>query len=251
MKMLARICGVAPVADRSNSYSEFVSCFPSKKSLSDPFVCRWVYRPFSFPIAWKLASFGVSANAVTLISIGFSVVAALMIAIGQYPWMIAASVLMLLVALGDCVDGNIARAKNTSGPGGEWMDALCGYTVYALLPLALGLHLELVGTEALFAGMWVLAGAVTAISNLYLRLVYQKYANSIRSAERDGDGGSKGGMLSRISGELGLVGWMMPALLLAVVLGLEPFYLLFYCALYLASAVVGTIVLARRILHAE
>ena len=236
---------------RISSYSEFRDVFPDGKRRADAFFTRAVLRPLSFPFAWLLYRIGVTANQITLVSIALALVAFFLLIPGSFVLSLLATSLLLLVALGDCVDGNIARARGDSGPSGEWMDALCGYTVYALLPLGLGLQLELVGEDSLFAGMWVLAGAVTAISNLYLRLVYQKYANSIRSAAVDDDGASKGGILSRISGELGLVGWMMPALLLAVVLGLESYYLLFYCAFYLSAAVVGAIVLARRILYAE
>ena len=49
---------------------------------------------------------------------------------------------MMLIALTDCIDGNVARARGETGPGGEWMDALSGYTVYALLPFSLGIHLS-------------------------------------------------------------------------------------------------------------
>lgn len=232
-------------------YSEFRRYFPAEKKRADAFFTRVVLRPLSFPTAWLLYRLNITANQVTLACIALALAGFVFLIPGVLVLSLVAGALFLLVALGDCVDGNIARARGDSGPSGEWMDALCGYTVYALLPLALGLQLELMRTEALFAGMWVLVGAVTAISNLYLRLVYQKYANCIRSDATDDDEGSKGGLLSRISGEVGLVGWMMPALLLAVVLGLESFYLLFYCIFYLSAAVVGTIILARRILYAE
>ena len=234
------------------SYASFRESFPASKAASDPLFSRIVLRPLSLPVAWVLYKVGFSANQVTIASIGLALVASGLLLAGTYTLTIVAAALFLLVALGDCVDGNVARARSDSGPGGEWMDALCGYTVYALLPLALGLQLELSGAAALFAGMWVFVGAVTAISNLHLRVVYQKYVNSMKPEATDGGGNNgKSGLLSRVSGELGLVGWMMPALLLAIVLEAEPLYLFFYCAFYFTAAVIGTVVLARRILRDE
>ena len=239
------------MADPSSfTYTELRASFPHEKKRSDPMFCRFFLRPLSFPVAWFLCRMGRSANQITLASMALSLAAFVVLIPGAFFLSFTAAILLLTVALGDCVDGNIARLRGDSGPSGEWMDALCGYTVYALLPLALGLQLELVGAHSLFAGMWVLVGAVTAISNLYLRLVYQKYVNSVKPIQfGEDDAGEKSGLLSRISGEVGLVGWMMPALLVAVLLGVEPLYLLFYCAFYFTAAVVGTIVLARRILR--
>ena len=240
------------MADSSSfTYSELRASLPHEKKQSDPIFCRYVLRPLSFPVAWLLCQLGLSANQITLASMGLALAAFVVLIPGSFFLSFAAAILLFTVSVGDCVDGNIARLRGNSGPSGEWMDALCGYTVYALLPLALGLQLELASAYALFAGMWVLVGAVTAISNLYLRLVYQKYVNSVKATQfSDDDADEMNGFLSRISGEVGLVGWMMPALLLAVLLGFESLYLLFYCAFYFGAAVIGTIVLARRILQA-
>lgn len=232
--------------ERTMRYSDFKASLPFQKAKSDPLLCKLLFRPLSLPVGWLLYRMRFSGNSVTIGSILVAIVAFGLLLSGHHGLSITAAVLLMLVALGDCVDGNIARARGESGPGGEWMDALSGYTVYALLPLVLGLHLELAaGTP--FPGGWVLLGAVTAISNLFLRLVYQKFSNVMASSGNEGLE-SKGSLFSRVSGELGLVGWMMPALLIAIILGLEVFYLIFYCLFYSAAAVVATFILGRRIL---
>jgi len=233
--------------ERTMRYSNFKATLPSNKAQSDPLLCKLLFRPLSLPVGWLFYRMNFSGNGVTIGGILLAMVAFGLLLTGNYILSIIAAVLLMLVALGDCVDGNIARATDKTGPGGEWMDALCGYTVYAILPLALGLHLELAGTTTLFPGAWVLLGAVTAISNLFLRLVYQKFSNVMASSGNSSLQG-KGTLFSRVSGELGLVGWMMPALLIAIIFGFEALYLIFYCLFYSAAAVAATVILGRRVL---
>ena len=54
-------------------------------------------------------------------------------------------------------------------------------------------------------------------------------------------------MFSRFSSEMGLVGWMMPAFLVASFTDMLDVYLIVYCFLYLISAVVVTLVLVRKV----
>ena len=228
-------------------YVDFKALLGNAKRKSDPLWCRFIYRPVSFPVGWVLYKMGITANIVSLFSIFLSFVSFGMIVFGEGNAIIFASLAMLLVSLADCVDGNIARARREAGPGGEWMDALSGYTVYALLPLAIGVHISLQNSSMVFPGFWVAIGALTAISNLFLRLVYQKYVNTIMTKINKTEDKGKGVILSKISGELGLVGWMMPALFISAIFNVLEFYLAFYCFFYLISACVITYVFARRI----
>ena len=47
----------------------------------------------------------------------------MLIIFGENQEITFASFLMIFVALLDCVDGNVARARGETGPAGEWMDA--------------------------------------------------------------------------------------------------------------------------------
>ena len=53
----------------------------------------------------------------------------------------------------------------------EWLYSLCSNSV------VLGLHLNYLNSPDFFAGFWILVGSITVISNLYLRLIYQKFIN--------------------------------------------------------------------------
>lgn len=227
-------------------YSEFKAALPESKRASDPLWARWVLRPLSLPMAWILYRMGLSANSVTLSCILLSIIAALFLGIGTQGLAVSGALIFSIVALGDCVDGNIARATEKTGPRGEWMDALCGYTVYAVLPLALGFRAESCYALEQLPGFWVLLGAVMSSANLYMRVIHQKYVSmALQSSDSNGNTANKGSLIKRISGEAGMVGWMMPFLFLSVVMGLEWLFLILYSFFYLATAtgITGNLVL--------
>ena len=228
-------------------YSEFKALLGEAKRSSDPLWCRFIYRPLSFPTGWFFYKIGMKANSVSLLSILLAITSSLIIVFGSSDGIVLASFLMVLVALSDCIDGNVARARGETGPGGEWMDALSGYTVYALLPLTLGIHMYLHSPYAALPGLWIIVGAVTSIANLFLRLLYQKFVSSMPDeAAQKGLKGS-GSLFSKFSSEMGLIGWMMPALLVASILNMLGVYLAVYCFFYVMSAVLITIVLVRKV----
>ena len=229
------------------NYSEFKALLGEAKRSSDPLWARFVYRPLSFPTGWFFYKIGMKANSISLLSILLAITSSLIIVFGSSDGIVLASFLMVLVALSDCIDGNVARARGETGPGGEWMDALSGYTVYALLPLTLGIHLYLHSPYAALPGLWIIVGSVTSIANLFLRLLYQKFVSSMLGESTQKGLKGSGSLFSKFSSEMGLVGWMMPALLFASMLNMLEVYLAVYCFFYVMSAVLITIVLVRKV----
>ena len=124
-------------------YSEFKALLGEAKRASDPMWCKFVYRPLSFPAGWLFYKIGIKANSVSFLSILLAFISSFIIVSGSSNEIIFASFIMLSIALLDCIDGNIARARGETGLSGEWIDALSGYIVYALLPVSLGVHLNL------------------------------------------------------------------------------------------------------------
>ena len=127
------------------------------------------------------------------------------------------------------------------------MDAFSGYTVYALLPFSLGVHIFLNNPNHNLPGLWIILGSLTAISNLYLRLLYQKFVNCRLEQSTKKKIKSKGSIFSKLSGEMGLVGWMMPMLLVAELTNILGLYVLFYCFFYLISAIITSILLVIKL----
>jgi phosphatidylglycerophosphate synthase len=93
--------------------------------------------------------------------------------------MIVGVVLINLWIVLDCCDGNIARVTKKSSYMGEFIDAVSGYVICAFNFLAIGLAAY--NRSTLLFGeknVWlVVIGAVACISNLFARLIYQKYTN--------------------------------------------------------------------------
>lgn len=228
-------------------YTEFKSKLNDTKRTSDPICCRYIYRPLSFPVGWIFYKSGMKANSISLLSIFLAIMSSLIMIFGSPKFIVLASSLMLLVALLDCIDGNVARARGETGPAGEWMDALSGYTVYAILPLSLGIHLYLHNPHTSSIGLWIIVGSITSITNLFLRLIYQKYISSKLDESTQNQFKGSGSLFSRISSEMGLVGWMMPFLLVAASLNMLHIYITIYCFFFVFSAVIITIVLVRKV----
>ena len=229
------------------TYSKFKDLLGKSKRNSDPLFCRYFLRPLSFPIGWIFYSLGIRANSISLISIVVTVIACLLIIFGENQEITLASFLMIFVALLDCVDGNVARARGETGPAGEWMDALSGYTVYALLPISLGIGIQIESQSDDLVGIWIIVGSITVISNLYSRLLYQKYMNSFSEMTTKDEFKGDKSLFAIVSSEIGLVGWMMPTLLFASFVNKVHLYMLFYSFMYVVSALVVALVLVRKV----
>lgn len=221
-------------------YREFCAELPPAKRASDPLWTQILLRPLSFPVAWVLYRAGMSANAVSLMGLLIGIAGCAMILVPNLPVALCGAILLNVVALLDCVDGNIARARKESGPNGEWIDAIVGYAVYMLLPLALGVRagLEDGGT---IDGIPVLLGGIASAFNMFARLVHQKFesaqlkAGVLQTAAAPKSGG--GSIVKRISSEIGLCGLMMPFLVGVVILRAEFLFLVFYAGVFFVVAI--------------
>lgn len=193
---------------------------------------------------------GFTANAVSLIGLLIGVAGCVAIATPNLSLGLAGVLLVNIVALLDCVDGNIARARKETGPAGDWIDAIAGYTVYLLLPIALGIragwedgwHLD---------GLPVLLGAVASSFNMYTRLVHQKYDSALLKSgvSTSAPASDKPSLMKRVSGALGLCGSLVPALFLVLYFNLEIWYVAFYALVYLLVAVMTTMRRIRIVLR--
>ena len=93
---------------------------------------RQIIDPPLNSLGQQIASFGVSANLVTLVGLGFGIVAAVMIAFGAT---YLALIPLLLGRLADGLDGAVARANGKTDFGG-YLDIVCDFLFYGLVPMA-------------------------------------------------------------------------------------------------------------------
>jgi phosphatidylglycerophosphate synthase len=151
-------------------------------------------------------------------------------------WVYTAISTSVLFAILDCVDGNLARAEKKQGDIsnnaiGPWLDACSGYFFYAFVPVAIGLYYEkqtdLFGVD----GMIQLISSLVAISNLLLRLLHQKLMNEKNIAGEIAPINNKN-MMTHFKGEIGFLGFMIPAYSAAFYLDIFILLLIIYLVIY-------------------
>ncbi|MCC5982763.1 MAG: CDP-alcohol phosphatidyltransferase family protein [Rhodobacteraceae bacterium] len=182
---------------------EFKSYLPQSKKDGASTVERYLFRPVSIPVSWVLHRMGVTANQVTLLGLLLAFPAAFLIATGDRVLALIGAVVFVLVALLDCVDGNIARANGLKSLFGPWFDAVGGYFCYMLMPLALGLYVEQTTPVYFFSGEFILLGGLASNLSLLMRLVHQKAARILPKPDTaQPDGPKRGGVLRRMRSSL-------------------------------------------------
>lgn len=93
-------------------------------------------------LAWAGTKLGISANAVTLIGLFFSLLGSFAYAggLGLSAPMLA-FVLLQSAYIFDCADGQLARASKLSGPYGAWLDVAADHVGNIAIAMALYWHL--------------------------------------------------------------------------------------------------------------
>lgn len=90
----------------------------------DGFFSTYAVRPLSRRLTGVGLAHGWTPNVVTMVSLAFGVVAALLVATGaRWAWVLAAALLLVALVV-DCVDGEIARFTRRFSPLGAFLDAV-------------------------------------------------------------------------------------------------------------------------------
>lgn len=139
-----------------------INSYPEHKRQSDRYKSFVYYflRPVSFPVTYVLLKLGISANATTSSSIILETIGCILIAFGGYPARIGGTLLIMLWAILDCVDGNIARFRKTGTLSGIFLDDLGAIVLYALLYLSVGISAAANGDGFLWQ---LIMGALSSI----------------------------------------------------------------------------------------
>jgi len=161
----------------------------------------YVIRPLSWHPARWFVNAGISANKITVLSIVFVLIAAVLLTTSNLTAALWGAASLFIWGVLDCADGTVARfKKKTNSQGkylGEFLDAAGAYAVYGLILPALGLYavqphwglfrfstdhylsqlfLSLTQNNAQLMIITVLSLAYwSAVSSLASRLLYQKY----------------------------------------------------------------------------
>jgi hypothetical protein len=235
----------------------------------------WLYyvvRTMSFPLTCVFLRIGISANQATYISMVVGAVGCGLLAFGNDVMRIIGALLVNLWIVLDCVDGNIARYKNSSNNYGELVDALSGYMMNGVLFLSTGIgafiHIEpSFGVVTQFChinlneGILIILGAWASLAIILPRLIYHKFVNTFPQAEsaeikptaRNSKGLYHSGyrMVHNITS---FSGFLTPILLLATIFRLLSIFTLFYALINTGVLVITTgriILKARKIVNAS
>ena len=102
---------------------------PSVEEIIEP-VNRYLHNPLAASIVQLLKDTSVTPNQVTYFSIFVGLVSAYIFSIGTLKAFFFAGILLEIVLILDCVDGQLARAKECSSDLGRLLDGIAGYVIY-------------------------------------------------------------------------------------------------------------------------
>jgi len=221
----------------------------------------WIYyviRKISFYPTWLFLKIGISANQATFISIIVGVVGCSFLAFGNYATRIMGALLVNFWIVLDCVDGNIARYKETLGNYGEFIDALGGYLLNAILFLFVGIgvfnHPEPLFKfiTRVFDGnlneiILIILGAWASLVIILSRLIFHKFMNIFSQAQSvkvtsgvESEKGFSHILYLVVHNIVSLSGFLTPILLLAVIFRLLSMFVLLYALMNTVILIVTT-----------
>lgn len=221
----------------------------------------WVYyviRKISFYPTWLFLKIGISANQATFISIIVGVIGCSFLAFGNYVTRIMGALLVNFWIVLDCVDGNIARYKETLGNYGEFIDALGGYLLNAILFLSTGIaafscpelsfrFINQIFVSNLNGSILIILGAWASLVTILSRLVFHKFMNIFSQAQivKITPGAESGKGFSHIlylvvHNIVSLSGFLTPLLLLAVIFRLLSIFVFLYALMNTIILIVTT-----------
>jgi phosphatidylglycerophosphate synthase len=217
---------------------EIWNSIPPEKKRTDGLWTRFFLRPLSIPVTWLALKLGISANGVSYISVIFSLAGGVLFSWEGFWLPLWGAALLNVFSIFDCVDGNIARVTKSASPWGEWADAVMGFIAYTSVFIASGVY---VFQRSHWWPVLVIV-AVTTSANLLTRVAYQIYKNIVGGAEAHGSVSFE----RKLAENVGVTGFMMPALILCHFTGGMIAIVWFNLAFYLGGCVVTIIKLAKK-----
>ncbi len=105
---------------------------------------RWLVKPtdgmyarlnrrISIPISRQLIKFPISANMVSILTLGVGILSAAFFALGGYWNTVLGALLCLFASILDGCDGEVARMKLLESDFGCWLETVCDYVFYLFL----------------------------------------------------------------------------------------------------------------------
>jgi phosphatidylglycerophosphate synthase len=130
-------------------------------------------RKISVPISRQLIKLPITANMVSLFTLGVGFVSAVFFALGGYWNILLGAVLCLFASILDGCDGEVARLKLLESDFGCWLETVCDYAFYFFLltGMAIGQWRTTGSASYLLWGGLLLLGAVAS----FLAVAWQRH----------------------------------------------------------------------------
>lgn len=219
------------------SMKQIKESLPKKKNLGDSLWVQFVARQISYPFTYFFVNIGFSAWAVSVFSILVAFFACFALCINSDVSRWIGVILFHIWMICDCVDGNIARVKKTTGPKGEFIDALSGYVISAFSYFGLGVAAYYTTKHTDYSVLFMALGGIASIANILSRLIHQKYTvaqikisggeDKIQKEEQQKN--SFQSLRRRIGKEIGLSGLFMVLIILCQIFKIYDVVSVFYC----------------------
>ena len=113
-----------------------------KKDDRGGIILIYFHRKISPFLTAALYRTGVTPNQVTFLLFPAALAASVCFAVAEYAWLVAGGVLVQLMCVIDCSDGELARLRKMESQLGEWLDGILWNLGYALIftGMAFGLY---------------------------------------------------------------------------------------------------------------
>ncbi len=168
-----------------------------RKSTDGP-IARYINRPISTVISRLLVRTRVTPNQISISTLGISLLAAGIAAVGGYTTFLVGGILFQLASILDGADGEVAKLTFRTSRRGEWIDTACDQASYVvfLIGLLIGVYRSPVPDIYFRLGVLGLVSASLSMASISIYLMRQKGSGSalaIRYGFQDGSG-----LLSRV-----------------------------------------------------
>lgn len=160
---------------------------PDYKAKKEPLWGRIFVRRASFYLTYPFINSKWTADGVSLLSCIVALIGSFLMCINHKGAIWAGIIVLNLWSVLDCVDGNMARCRKVSSLGGEFFDAVGGYTISAFSMVGFGMAAYHVSD--LFGGKYniyfLLIGTLGGLCDIFSRLIYQKFSNCMMRMEAE------------------------------------------------------------------
>lgn len=196
----------------------------------------FIARPISYVFSIFFIKVGLTANAVSKLSIVIALFASFFLAFSSDNVKLVGCLFCFLWIILDCVDGNLARyyrAHNEDRvtPNGEFFDAASGYYFNAFVFIGIGVGVFLSENFLPQGQSWlfIVLGSLTSVFSVLARLLYQKHYNVCKPFDSViGSKGARGGFLAVVQNIIALSNFFQVLLPMSIVLGCLDVLLLLY-----------------------